>query len=126
MNLIITLGAATPTGDALLSWLVVLGFLMFIALGIKNLTAKKPTHAELATKRELESYVRRGEFAEFKAEVRGDMKEIKAMITNAVDRVENFAEKSYQARKAIHRQVNEIDKKQAALEAVQTKFIEKQ
>ena len=117
--------AATPTGDALLSWLVVLGFLMGIALGIKHLTSKKPTHAELATKDELKQFVCYTEFKEFKTEVRGDMKEIKALIAGAVDKVESYAEKSYQARKGIHKQVNEIDKKQAALEAVQGKIISK-
>lgn len=100
---------------------------MGFALGVKALFGKKPTHAELATKKELQeelkSYVTQSRFDEFKAEMRGDMKEIKTMITNAVTKVEEFAEKSYQARKGIHKQVNEIDKKQAALDAIQSKAL---
>ena len=123
MNIEMINMAATPTGDALLSWLVVLGFLMGLAIAIKHLFSKKPTHAELATKDELKQFVSHGEFKEFKTEVRGDMKEIKALIAGAVDKVENFAEKSYQARKEIHKQVNAIDKKQAALDVVQNKLL---
>ena len=91
---------------------------------MKNLFGKKPTHAEMATKQELKEelnkYVRQGQFDEFKAEVRGDMKEIKAMIRESVSKVEDFAEKSYQARKGIHKQVNAIDKGLTAVETRQS------
>ncbi|MGJ8674052.1 hypothetical protein [Rubritalea sp.] len=104
------LGGATPHPEALTDWLGVLGFLIGIAVGAKHLLSKKPSHAELATKEELGSYVRQSQFNEFKTEVRGDMAEIKALIGGAVSKVEDFAEKSYQARKSIHRDVNRVDK----------------
>jgi hypothetical protein len=104
------LAVDTPSDGSIGSWLGVLAFLIGIGVGLKHLISKKPTHAELATKEELAQYVRQSQFNEFKTEVRGDMGEIKALIAGAVSKVEDYAEKSYLARKGIHKQVNEIDK----------------
>lgn len=107
-------GGSTPTPAALYNWMLVLGFLAGIALTLKHLFTKKPSHSELATKeemqKELDRRALRSDLNEFKAEVRGDMSEIKALIGGAVSKVEDYAEKSYHARKAIHAQVNTIDK----------------
>lgn len=104
------LAGSSPDPGALGSWLLI-GVFVLMAIGqVKTVFSKKPSHAELATKKELQKYVTQPQLNEFKTEVRGDMREIKAMIKSSTEKVEGYAEKSYLARKAIHTQVNGIDK----------------
>ena len=124
------LAADLPDGDGVKDFLMVAMFLLVMAAAVKNLLAKSPTHAELATKKELEGFVKQSQFNEFKAEVRGDVNAILARIDGAmskmellhkegVKKVEGYAEKSYQSRQRIHKQVNGIDKELASVKTRQ-------
>ena len=59
------------------------------------------------------------DFNEFKDEIRGDTKEIKRLVERCVEKVEDYAEKSYQGRKDIHKKQNETDVKVAEVAAKQ-------
>lgn len=120
MNIsLLMLASAEPDPKVMMNFLQVVTYLAVLAGGLKVVFIKKPGLAELATKKELEGYVRQGQFNEFRMEVRGDVAEIKAMITGSVSKVEDYAEKSYLARKDIHKQVNGIDKQLTKVETRQ-------
>lgn len=121
-------GSADPSQIGI--WVIILFLMLNGAVAAKKLWSKSPTHAELATKeelgntkeelgRELGKYVKQSQFAEFKTEVRGDMKEITRLIEKSCEKVDEYAEKSYQARKGIHKTVNKIDREQGCLKTRQ-------
>ena len=119
MDIFIILASSPPNPETMMDFLEVVTYLAVLAGGLRVVFARKPGLAELATKKELEGYVRQSQFNEFRMEVRGDVAEIKAMITGSVSKVEDYAEKSYLARKDIHKQVNGIDKQLTRVETRQ-------
>ena len=47
------IAAPSPSPDALFDWMVVLSFVVGISVGIKVLLSRRPSHGELATKKEV-------------------------------------------------------------------------
>lgn len=125
------IATGSPSGDALQEWLLVLGFLVAIAVGIKKLFEKKPSHAELATKEELKGYAKDTDLKEFKTEVRVDLAQIEGRIDGAMTKVESlhreamakldeYSTNSYKSRQGIHKDVNRIDKSLTKVETRQS------
>ena len=115
--------ASTPDSDFYMKLMISLIFLGGAIKLARDIFKKNPAYNELATKdavdNKLEKYVRKEEFKTFETRVEGDMKEIKAMISETNDLVKDYAEKSYEARRRIHNNVNEIDRKVVELNTKQ-------
>ncbi|GAA5482067.1 hypothetical protein [Haloferula sargassicola] len=108
-------GASHYTSEELGKWVLIAIAVLGGLKMLKDMAVKKPPvklddpvlvqlQEEFARRSELERLD--GDLRHLRSELKGDFKEIKEMIRGAVDKVDEYAERSYRARKEIHREVN--------------------